>query len=103
MGMASDAAGNIYVADTSSNVVRKITAAGAVTIVAGNGAAAYGGDGGAATAASLNGPEGVAVDAAGNVVVRMARTPVICSRITSERPSLIQVCAAGLRLKWTRC
>jgi DNA-binding beta-propeller fold protein YncE len=42
---------------------------GIITTVAGNGAAGFSGDGGAATSASLNGPMGIAVDAAGNIYV----------------------------------
>jgi hypothetical protein len=68
MGLALDAAGNLYIADHSNSRIRKITAAtGIITTVAGNGTAASTGDGGAATAASIEYPSGVAVDAAGNV------------------------------------
>jgi DNA-binding beta-propeller fold protein YncE len=69
MGMTFDRAGNLYIADTAANVVRKVTSSGAVTLVAGNGEPGFSGDGGAAGAASLNGPEGVAVDQAGNVYI----------------------------------
>jgi uncharacterized protein (TIGR03437 family) len=67
--VAVDAAGNFYIADTANNVVRKVTAGGAITTIAGNGAAGYAGDNGAATSAQLNGPQGIAVDAGGNVYV----------------------------------
>lgn len=68
-GLALDAAGNLYVADTGNNVVSRIAADGTVTPVAGNGAPGFSGDRGSATAASLNGPEGVAADAAGNLYI----------------------------------
>jgi uncharacterized protein (TIGR03437 family) len=68
--LAQDAAGNIYVADTDSNRVRKITTNGNIATIAGSGTAAgYAGDGGPATSALLNHPRGVAVDGAGNVYI----------------------------------
>jgi uncharacterized protein (TIGR03437 family) len=67
--VAVDSSGNIYIADTLNNVVRKVSSSGTITTVAGNGTAGYGGDGGAATAAQLNRPQGIAVDANGNVYV----------------------------------
>jgi sugar lactone lactonase YvrE len=68
--MASDSAGNIYIADNANNVIRKVTAlTGNITTVAGNGTGGYAGDGGAATSAELNAPDGVAVDGAGNIYI----------------------------------
>jgi uncharacterized protein (TIGR03437 family) len=67
--VAADASGNIYIADTANNVVRKVTAAGAISTIAGNGTAGFGGDGGAATSAQLNGPQGIVVDPAGNIYI----------------------------------
>ncbi|WP_443055927.1 NHL domain-containing protein, partial [Streptomyces sp. IBSBF 3136] len=60
-----DAAGVVYITDAGNHRVRKITPDGTITTVAGTGAAAFGGDGGPATAARLNGPFGVAVDSTG--------------------------------------
>ncbi len=68
-GLASDSAGNIYIADTQNSRVMKLSAAGGLTVVAGNGTPGYSGDGGAATGAMLNTPSGVAVDAAGNLYI----------------------------------
>src|SRR5882757_2409206 len=65
-GVATDSAGNLYIADWTNNVIRKVTAAtGVITTVAGNGTAGFAGDGGAATSAQLKGPTGIAVDNAG--------------------------------------
>jgi uncharacterized protein (TIGR03437 family) len=64
LGVAVDATGAIYVADYANNRVRKI-ANGNINTVAGSGGVGYWGDGGQATAAGLNGPTGVAIDAAG--------------------------------------
>ena len=68
-GVAADTFGNIFVADIYNNCVRKITTGGIITTVAGNGSAGYGGDGGPATAASLNLPYGVAADVTGNLYI----------------------------------
>src|SRR5207253_1027651 len=68
--VALDASGNLYIADQNNHRIRKADAAtGIITTVAGNGSPAFAGDGGAATSASLNNPDGVAVDASGNVYV----------------------------------
>src|SRR5208282_692463 len=68
-GAVLDGAGNLYIADTSNNVIRKVTPGGTITTVAGNGTAGYNGDSIAASAAELNGPTGVALDGAGNLYI----------------------------------
>ena len=69
-GVAVDGAGNVYIADQYNNRVRKVSATtGNISTIAGNGTGSSIGNGGAATAASLDGPVGVAVDGAGNVYV----------------------------------
>jgi trimeric autotransporter adhesin len=64
--VAVDSAGNLYIADSGDNRIRKVSN-GVITTVAGNGAAGFGGDNGPATSAELDGPQSVAVDAAGNL------------------------------------
>ncbi len=66
-GVAADTFGNVYVSDQNNNVIRKIDASGIITTIAGNGTAGYSGDGGSATTAQLNLPQGLCVDGLGNV------------------------------------
>jgi sugar lactone lactonase YvrE len=68
-GIAVDGAGNLYIADTGNSCVRKVTPAGAVSILAGNGIFGYSGDGGPASSASLGAPWAVAVDNSGSVYI----------------------------------
>jgi sugar lactone lactonase YvrE len=68
-GIAADSAGNLYVADTFNQRIRKVTPLGVLTTIAGNGTAGFKGDGGPATSAELNQPLGVAVDSAGNLYI----------------------------------
>ena len=67
-GVAVDGAGNVYVADSSNHTIRKITAAGVVTTLAGSPGASGSADG-TGSAARFYGPRSVAVDGAGNVYV----------------------------------
>jgi sugar lactone lactonase YvrE len=67
--VAFDASGNFYIADGSNQRVRKVNSSGTITTVAGNGTAGYSGDGGPATSASLRYPEGLVVDASGNLYI----------------------------------
>ena len=68
--VAVDTSGNLYVADFGNNRIRKIDANGNVTTLAGNGIAGFAdGTGGPNGTAELDGPIGIAVDAAGNVYV----------------------------------
>ena len=64
-----DADGNVYVSDTNNNRVRRIAPDGMITTIAGDGNAAHQGDGKLATAASINSPQGIAVDSNGNLYI----------------------------------
>jgi uncharacterized repeat protein (TIGR01451 family) len=69
-GIAVDGSGNLYIADTQNNRVRKVdVATGLIGTLAGGATAGAVGDGGLATSALLNGPKSVALDAAGNVFI----------------------------------
>jgi hypothetical protein len=68
IGVAVDAAGNIYIAERAKHCIRKIDPSGTITTVAGAwGVAGYSGDGGPATAARLNEPYGIILDEVGNI------------------------------------
>jgi sugar lactone lactonase YvrE len=68
-GVAFDAAGNLYIADTGDNLILEVSPVGVLSTVAGRGEQGYSGDNGPATAAVLDSPAGVAVDTAGNVYI----------------------------------
>ena len=91
-GIAIDSAGKIYFADTSNHVVRMISA-GVITTIAGTGVAGFAGDGGAATGALLNQPNGVAVDSAGNVYIADSTN----NRIRKVSNGVITTVAGGLQ------
>ena len=94
MGVAVDAAGNLYIAEFSNNRVRKVSANGIISTLAGNGITGYSGDGGLATSAQLNGPRGVAVDSAGNVYI--ADTNNNCVRQVAPNGVIATVAGTGL-------
>jgi hypothetical protein len=68
-GVAVDAFGDLFVADTGNNRVREVGTNGIITTLAGNGTNGYSGDGGAATNASLWEPSGAVVDSSGNIFI----------------------------------
>jgi uncharacterized protein (TIGR03437 family) len=65
--IAFDSAGNLYIADTSNDRIRKVSTDGIITTIAGGVFYGYSGDGGPAAQALLNYPKGIAVDRAGNL------------------------------------
>jgi sugar lactone lactonase YvrE len=68
-GLAFDAAGDLFIADTGDNMILEVNLDGIVSTVAGTGTQGFGGDGGAATSALLDSPAGVAVDSNGNIYI----------------------------------
>jgi hypothetical protein len=68
-GVAMDSTGNLFIADTGNQRIRRVSPDGIITTVAGNGAAGFSGDGGLATKAQLSGPSAIAIDATGNLFI----------------------------------
>src|SRR5579875_649189 len=66
-GIAVDSFGNLYIADTGNNVIRKVNTSGVISTIAGTGSFGHSGDGGPALSAQLTGPPAVAADSSGNV------------------------------------
>ena len=76
-GVQVDDTGNVYFSDTYNNRVRKINTLGIINTIAGNGTAAYAGNGGPAISAELNQPYGLSIDTMGNIYITDARNNCI--------------------------
>ena len=77
-GVAVDASGDLFIADSANNVVREVNASsGDISTVAGDGTPGYFGDGGTATSAELNDPSGLAVDSGGDLFIADSANNVI--------------------------
>jgi uncharacterized protein (TIGR03437 family) len=89
IGVAVDAAGNLYIADHTNNRVRKVTLSGTITTLAGNGQTGYAGDRGPAASSILNSPNSVALDSIGNLYIadsgngRIRRVDAVTGIITT--------------------
>ncbi len=94
VGIATDSAGNVYVADYGNYTIRKITPAGVVTTLAGA-AGTKGSVDGARATARFNGPLGVATDRAGNIYVTDAGTPDMGNTIRKITPDGVVTTFAG--------
>ena len=68
-GVAVDRAGNLYIADTDNNRIRKVDQSGIISTFAGTGVPGLSGDGGLATIARLSSPRGLALDSFGNLYI----------------------------------
>lgn len=91
-GVAVDAAGNIVIADSFNNRVRRVDAAsGKIETVAGTGQQGFSGDGDLATEAQLNSPSGVAIDDKGNIIIADSFNNRI--RIVDARTGIISTVA----------
>lgn len=92
-GVAVDRAGNVYIADTANNRIRRVSTGGTITTLAGNGTAGYAGDSGPASAAELSSPTGLVVDSSGNVYV--ADTGNSTVRRISENGTITTIAGTG--------
>jgi trimeric autotransporter adhesin len=95
-GIWVDSSQNVYIVDKDNDRIRKVTPNGIITTVAGSSTAeVYAGDGGKATSASLNQPNGIAFDSAGNMyiadtgnqVIRMVNPSGIISTVAGNNAS----------------
>ena len=84
VGMAVDAAGNLYIADNADNRIRRVDTQGRITTIAGTGEEGFSGDGGPATVAKLSSPYGVAVDTSGNLYIADTHNSRV-RRVDTER------------------
>ena len=100
-GVTVDSAGNIYIADTGNQLIRKVSSSGMIATVAGNGTPGFSGDTGLATSAQLDNPYGLAVDSAGKVYIadfgnnriRVLTPAIPCTYSVS--PTTLQAAVAG--------
>ena len=94
-GVATDGAGNLYIADFGNNRIREVSAAtGLISTVGGNGTGGYTGDNGPATSAELNSPDAIAVDSAGNIYFADSYNRVI-RKITAATGIITTVAGDG--------
>ena len=88
-GVQVDPAGDIYIADSASQVIRKVNVStGVISTVAGTATAGYSGDAGLATSAQLNVPAGILLDGIGNLYIADSQNAVIRKVDVSDAPSL---------------
>src|ERR1039458_10394076 len=79
--LAIDASGNLYISDVGDFRIRRVSATGIISTVAGNGVAGYSGDGGQAVNASLSAETGLALDPSGNLYIADAHN--MCVRMVT--------------------
>jgi len=97
MASAMDALGNLYIADSSNNVIRKVAwDTGIITTISGDGNAGYSGNGGPAAAAELNDPQGLVFDKAGNLYIADTANRVV-RRITGTAGTITNVAGVHTR------
>ncbi|NOQ80294.1 MAG: hypothetical protein GQ546_12955, partial [Gammaproteobacteria bacterium] len=90
-GISIDAAGNLYIADTYNNRIRKVTPEGIISTIAGTGSYGFSGDGGFATQAQFDEPWALTIDSAGNLYI----ADVYNNRIRKVSPEGIITTVAG--------
>jgi trimeric autotransporter adhesin len=93
--VVTDIHGNVYYAD-GAHVIRKIDASGIITTIAGTGVFGFSGDGGPATAAKLNTPDGITIDGPGNIYISDANNQRILLQLQVPELADSQVMAGQL-------
>ncbi len=88
-GLVVDAAGNLFIADTANNRVRRVDTNSIIATVAGTGVAGYFGDGGQAVDAWLNSPDGLALDPAGSLYVADTANNRVRKVLLTGSPTLV--------------
>jgi uncharacterized protein (TIGR03437 family) len=88
VGLATDAAGNVYIADPTNNRIRRVTTDGIISTIAGVTRYGYSGDGGPALKAQMWSPHGVAVDSSGNVYIADTENDVIRQLTPGTSPAI---------------
>lgn len=86
IGVATDGAGNVYIADSANMRIRKVTPDGIISTIAGITKFGYSGDGGPALKAQMWSPRGVAVDSSGNVYIADTENDVIRQLTPTANP-----------------
>lgn len=84
VGLAFDAANNLYISDNGTDRISKVTVSGTIKTIAGNGIIGYWGDGGPATAAEFDQLHGISLDKSGNVYVADAQNEVVREISTTD-------------------
>jgi polygalacturonase/sugar lactone lactonase YvrE len=96
-GVWADTAGNVYIADTSNNKIRVVDITGSIHTFAGSGTASSSGDGGPATAATIDNPQGVMTDSNLNVYIAdSAKIRVVCVTCGTGSPLDAVLAALGI-------
>ena len=108
--MAVDSSGNLFITDSSNNLIRKVDTSGTISTVAGDGTQGFSGDGGPATSASLDHPSGVALDSSRNLffadkdndrIRKVDAVPVEADLSVTKTDSPDPITAAGATLTYT--
>jgi sugar lactone lactonase YvrE len=95
-GLAVDASGNLYIADSFNGVIRKVNPSQSISTIAGKqGAPPLSGDGGPATSAGLAAPHGVAVDAAGNLYIADFHAATI-RKVSASQQTISTIAGIGI-------
>ena len=92
-GVVVDTAGNLYIADTSNLVIRKVAPNGTISTFAGTGASGSSGDSGPATAATFTSPTGLALDSTGNLYIADATVGEV--RMVNPQGTISRVAGTG--------